>query len=98
VSLSRCEVLRLARLAHLSIDDADLDGVTDGLERILAYHRRLAAVKGAEATAEVCPTPLRKDCGEQPEINRVVSLFPVERDGLLFLPVVDGCDDPSETG
>jgi aspartyl-tRNA(Asn)/glutamyl-tRNA(Gln) amidotransferase subunit C len=66
--IERDEVERIAALARLSMDDAEIDRMQRDLAAILAYVEALAAVDttGVEPTAHVIPlaTPMRSDFPE----------------------------------
>ena len=66
--IARDEVKRIAALARLSMDDAEVDRMRRDLAAILTYVEALAGVDttGVEPTAHVIPlaTPMRAD---QPE-------------------------------
>jgi aspartyl-tRNA(Asn)/glutamyl-tRNA(Gln) amidotransferase subunit C len=63
--IARDEVRRIAALARLSMDGAEIDRMQRDLAAILAYVEALAAVDttGVEPTAHVIPlaTPMRAD-------------------------------------
>jgi aspartyl-tRNA(Asn)/glutamyl-tRNA(Gln) amidotransferase subunit C len=66
--IARDEVKRIAALARLSMDGAEIDRMQRDLAAILAYVEALAAVDttGVEPTAHVIPlaTPMRDDAPE----------------------------------
>jgi aspartyl-tRNA(Asn)/glutamyl-tRNA(Gln) amidotransferase subunit C len=66
--IARDEVKRIAALARLSMDGAEIDRMQRDLAAILAYVEALAAVDttGVEPTAHVIPlaTPMRADAPE----------------------------------
>jgi len=65
MKISRDEVLKIARLARLSLDDGEVESLTRELDEILEYVDRLQKLdtKDVPPTAHVMeyPTPLRKD-------------------------------------
>jgi aspartyl-tRNA(Asn)/glutamyl-tRNA(Gln) amidotransferase subunit C len=66
--IARDEVRRIAALARLSMDDAEIDRMQRDLAAVLAYVEALAGVDtaGVEPMAHVIPlsTPLRDDVPE----------------------------------
>jgi aspartyl-tRNA(Asn)/glutamyl-tRNA(Gln) amidotransferase subunit C len=64
--ITRDEVHRVARLARLSLSDAEADRMTTDLDHILEYAESLQELDtdGIEPTAHAIPleTPMRPDC------------------------------------
>lgn len=65
MTISRDEVLTVARLARLELDEATAQALTEDLDKILDYVQKLNELdtSGVEPTAQVCvaAAPLRKD-------------------------------------
>lgn len=65
MKITRDEVLRIAKLARLSLSDAEVQSMTGQLDQILGYVAALQALdtKGVEPTAHVgeMATPFRED-------------------------------------
>ncbi|HKA13996.1 MAG TPA: Asp-tRNA(Asn)/Glu-tRNA(Gln) amidotransferase subunit GatC [Myxococcota bacterium] len=66
--IARDEVMRIAALARLSLDDAEIDRMQRDLASVLSYVEALAGLDttGVEPTAHVIPlaTPMRADAPE----------------------------------
>ena len=91
--IAREEVGRIAALARLSMDDAEIDGMQRDLESILAFASALAGVdtSGVEPTSLVIPlaTPMRADVPE-PAMDpaRAVANAPESSDSAFVVPKV----------
>jgi len=57
MSVSRDEVLRIARLAELAVDEESLPTLVEHLSRILDYVAQLNAVPGGEGVKPFIPGP-----------------------------------------
>jgi len=57
MSVSRDEVLKIARLAELHVDDAALPALVEQMSRILDYVAQIAAVPATEALKPYIPGP-----------------------------------------
>jgi len=100
MSMSREEVLRIAHLAEMDLDDDALSDFTDQLSRILDYVAQLSALPGGEQTKafiagpdtvkfradEVKPVPLALSLAE---------LAPSFKDGFFVVPRLGQFDDAS---
>jgi len=100
MSVSRDEVLRIAHLAEMDIDEATLPDLADQLSRILDYVAQLNAVPASEQGGarpfiagpdtvrfrpdEVRPVPLALPLAE---------LAPVFKDGFFVVPRLGQFDD-----
>jgi aspartyl-tRNA(Asn)/glutamyl-tRNA(Gln) amidotransferase subunit C len=91
--IAREEVGRIAALARLSMDDAEIDGMQRDLESILSFASALAGVDttGVEPTSHVIPlaTPMRADVPE-PAMDpvRAVANAPESSDSAFVVPKV----------
>jgi aspartyl-tRNA(Asn)/glutamyl-tRNA(Gln) amidotransferase subunit C len=91
--IARDEVERIAALARLSMDDAEIDRMQRDLAAILAFASALADVDttGVEPTAHVIPlaTPMRADAPE-PAMDpaRAVANAPEASDSAFVVPKV----------
>jgi len=57
MSVTRDDVLRIARLAELEVDEEALPGLVEELSRILDYVAQLSAVTASEALRPFVPGP-----------------------------------------
>ena len=91
--IARDEVVRIAALARLSMDDAEIDRMQRDLASVLSYVEALAAVDttGVEPTSHVIPlaTPMRDDTPE-PAMDpaRAVANAPEASDSAFVVPKV----------
>ncbi len=91
--IARDEVVRIAALARLSLDDAEIDRMQRDLASVLAYVETLAAVDtaGVEPTSHVIPlaTPLRSDVPEPAlDPSLAVANAPEARGSAFVVPKV----------
>jgi aspartyl-tRNA(Asn)/glutamyl-tRNA(Gln) amidotransferase subunit C len=99
--IDRSEVKRIARLARLALDEAEVDRMAHELSSILAHFEALRGVdlEGVEplAIAADRADPLRDDepgtC--DPLLDRPESLAPEWRDGFFLLPRLPALDAES---
>lgn len=89
MTISRKQVLAVAHLSRLSLDDAAADALTADLDKILGYVEKLNELdtSGVEPTAQVTVTaaPLRADTS-QPGLSRAAVLQQAPRaDAAGFL-------------
>ena len=93
------EVLRMASLAELSVDPADLPALTAQLDRIVAFVAQLSTLPdGGEVDAsQVGPavTPLREDEIRPSGLVRNPAAFAPEFiDGFFVVPRLEAMDEP----
>jgi len=94
--ITRDEVRRIALLARLRLDDAELDRMALEMGAFLGYAETLGRVEtdGVEPTSHVVPlaTPLREDRAEPPIDPELAVANAPERDGTAFVvpKVIDG--------
>lgn len=96
MGISREEVFRVARLAHIDLTEAEAAALPEQLDRIVEYVRSLEAVatEGAEESLPAPPTPLRADeVAESLPRDEVLRIAPVHREGLLVVPRVIGGEE-----
>jgi len=96
VGISRDEVFRVARLAHIDLTAAEAESLPAQLDRIVEYVRQLEAVPpaGGEAAFETPRTPLRADePGPCLPMNDALGAAPARRGDLLAVPRVIGGED-----
>ncbi len=88
-TLNQDEVARIARLAHVSIDESEIGTVTDKLQAILGFVDQLqsADVSGVEPTSQVTGLVdvLRDDVVIRSEITRdeLLKRAPLQTDGQI---------------
>ena len=93
--LTRTEVERIARLAHLELDDAEADRLTRQLGDILTYFERLREVdtSGVEATTPPVSAGPRMRADQSREArprDEAGAGAPDAADGLFRVPKVIG--------
>lgn len=91
MSVSRDEVLRIAELAELAVDDESLPVLADQLSKILDYVAQLNAVQAGDTQRPFLAGPdlaaLRPDeVRPQPLALPPGALAPEFRDGLFLVP------------
>lgn len=104
MSVTRDEVLRIARLAELHVDEEALPVLTEQLSRILAYVAQLAQVPAGEHAAPFLAgpdaSPLRADeVRPWPLAARPAQFAPAFREGFFTVPRLgqfDGLEAPAE--
>lgn len=94
MSISREELLHLARLARLEIDGTELDALRTDLEAILAYAERLEDVTALPGRDDPAPTALRAD-EVQPGLppGEATRPAPSASGGLFRVPPVLGGEE-----
>ena len=103
MAVTREDVLHIADLARLGIDDARADELTKELSSILEHMEVLAQVDTAQValTAGVGSggTPLRPDERVTPLMEAALESFaPSMRDGFFIVPRLATHEDPTESG
>jgi aspartyl-tRNA(Asn)/glutamyl-tRNA(Gln) amidotransferase subunit C len=103
MAVTRQDVLHIAELARLGVDNARADELTKELSAILAHMEVLSQIDttGVPTAAGVGAegTPLRPDVGERPVMERTLeSLAPAMRDGFFIVPRLATHEDPAESG
>ena len=89
--ISESDIARLARLAQLELDPAELHNVTRDLDAILAYVERLDPEGAASSEDATSSTPLRDDVPALPMSSaRAVSIAPDRQSELFKVPPVLG--------
>lgn len=92
MNIDRDEARRVARLAHLELDEAGLDRMAAEMTKILTYIDQLREVETEGVEERVAGvTPLRAD-EPRPSLHRdaVARNAPAWRDGLFVVPKVIG--------
>ena len=98
MSVSREEVERIAGLAALALDPAELPGLTAQMDRIVGFVARLAEAGSREeprrAPAVPVDSPLREDVVLPPDLARGPAEFAPEFvDGFFVVPRLGAMDE-----
>jgi aspartyl-tRNA(Asn)/glutamyl-tRNA(Gln) amidotransferase subunit C len=96
VGISREDVLRVARLAHIDLTEAETAALPAQLDRIIAYVESLEAVPiDADGAADAAPaTPLRADEARASlPLDEALGGAPARRGDFFGVPRVIGADD-----
>ncbi|MDR9436271.1 MAG: Asp-tRNA(Asn)/Glu-tRNA(Gln) amidotransferase subunit GatC [Thiohalophilus sp.] len=93
MSLDKSDVEKIAHLARLAIDEADIPGYADNLSNILEMVEQMNAVDTTEVTPMAHPLdavqPLREDrVTETDQRERFQAQAPSVEDGLYLVPRV----------
>ena len=101
MSVTREQVLQVARLARLELGETEIVQLTDELNGILAHVSELSAADTAAvegfSTATEWPAPLRDDePGAQPLANAPSSLSPHFVNGFFTVPRLAALDPDAE--
>jgi aspartyl-tRNA(Asn)/glutamyl-tRNA(Gln) amidotransferase subunit C len=103
MTVSRDEVLRIASLARITLDDARVDSLARELSAILGHVEVLSTVD----TAAVQPvegvgaggTPLRKDVSAPSNMTLALeAIAPEMKDGFFIVPRLATHEDAPESG
>ena len=99
MGIERDEVLRVARLAHIDLTEAEAASLPPQLDRIVEYVKTLESVatEGVRETGGAPATPLRAD-RVVPSLDRseLLRIAHAHRDGLLVVPRVIGGAEAGE--
>jgi aspartyl-tRNA(Asn)/glutamyl-tRNA(Gln) amidotransferase subunit C len=111
MAIHREEVLHVARLARLALDDDEVERLTGQLNSILEHMDRLNDVDLRDGmTSEELPPPLApRTMAPDPLHTSVAEMAPSERDGFFIVPrlasheaaesgTVDGHDRSEDSG
>ncbi len=98
MTLSRKDVERIAQLAALHVDEAQLPQLTAQISRILEYVSQLEAADTGSSMAtwlgKAPPQPLRPDAVRPADLVRDLKAFaPAWRDGLFVVPRLTAMED-----
>ena len=103
MAVTRDDVLHIAELARLGVDQPRVDALTAELSAILAHMEVLSQID----TASVAPTagvgaggtPLRPDVSSAPLMEGTLESFaPAMRDGFFIVPRLATHEDSAESG
>jgi aspartyl-tRNA(Asn)/glutamyl-tRNA(Gln) amidotransferase subunit C len=103
MAVTRDDVLHIAELARLGVDEARAEALTRELSAILAHMEILSQVDTASrptaGATEATGTPLRPDVGVPPLMKGTLDSFaPLMRDGFFIVPRLATHEDPAESG
>jgi len=98
MSVSRDEVLRIARLAELDVDEQSLSALVEQMSRILEYVAQLQEVPSGESARPFASGPdavrLRPDeVKPWPLAAGPQDMAPAFRDGFFVVPRLEQFDD-----
>lgn len=103
MAVTRDDVLHIAELARLGVDDARADALTKELSAILAHMEVLSQVDTTAVVASSAigadGTPLRPDVSVPPLMEKTIDSFaPSMRDGFFIVPRLATHEDSAESG
>ncbi|HEY6089594.1 MAG TPA: Asp-tRNA(Asn)/Glu-tRNA(Gln) amidotransferase subunit GatC [Gemmatimonadaceae bacterium] len=103
MAVTREDVLHIAELARLGVDEARAEALTRELSAILAHMEVLSQVDTASvptaASTGATGTPLRPDAGVPALMQGTLESFaPLMRDGFFIVPRLATHEDPAESG
>ena len=98
MSIGRDDVLHVARLAELAVEEADLDRMAGQLNRIVDFVAQLDQLPGDAAAAPFLPGPervaLREDVpGSVPLARPPAEFAPEFADGFFLVPRHEAMED-----
>jgi aspartyl-tRNA(Asn)/glutamyl-tRNA(Gln) amidotransferase subunit C len=98
MKISRADVQHVARLAELAVDEAELDGLTEQLDRIVGYVAQLEALPDEGPAAPFHPGPtgvrLRPDVvAPAPMAHGPARIAPEMREGFFVVPRLGAQED-----
>ena len=98
MSVTREEVLKIAQLAELEVDEATLTALTEQLSRIIGFVAEISAVPASDAARPFYPGPdaarLRTDeIKPWPMAFGPAQLAPAFKDGFFVVPKLGQFDE-----
>lgn len=102
MAVTRDDVIHIAELARLGVDDARADHLTKELSAILAHMEVLSQVDTSAvvstAGTNAQGTPLRPDVSTPPLMENTLGSFaPAMRDGFFIVPRLATHEDSAES-
>ena len=102
MAVTREEVLRIAALARIKLDDARVDALANELSAILQHVEVLSTVDTASVQATegigAGGTPLRADASKPANLSVALETFaPEMKDGFFIVPRLATHDDAAES-
>ncbi|HEU5219273.1 MAG TPA: Asp-tRNA(Asn)/Glu-tRNA(Gln) amidotransferase subunit GatC [Gemmatimonadales bacterium] len=99
MSVSPGDVLQMARLAELAVDEADLRALTEQMDRIVSFVAQLAEAGDIDLTAshQAGPdrAPLRPDVVNPAPLERPpAAIAPEFADGFFLVPRLEVMEEP----
>jgi aspartyl-tRNA(Asn)/glutamyl-tRNA(Gln) amidotransferase subunit C len=100
MAVTRDDVLRIAELARLKLDDARVDALARELSSILGHVEILSGIEiSSDADAGSASTPLRDDSEPcDPLLHPIESFAPEMKHGFFIVPRLATHEDPTGTG
>ena len=97
MSVSREEVLKIAQLAELEVDEETLPALAEQMSRILDYVSQIAAVPGTETVQPYTPGPAALRFREDEVRPVALALSPAQiapafKDGFFLVPRLGAFD------
>jgi len=98
MSISKKEILHVARLAELAVSDADVPTLVEQMNNIVEFVRQLDEVPAGEEAPPFIAGPaeltLREDVpGPVPLSHPIAEFAPEFRDGLFLVPRLGSMED-----
>ena len=103
MAVTRDEVLHIASLARIKLDDARVDALAGELSAILKHIEVLSTVDTSSVKptqgSDVEGTPLRGDTSAPANLSLPLeSIAPEMKDGFILVPRLSTHEDPAESG
>ncbi|NNF06673.1 MAG: Asp-tRNA(Asn)/Glu-tRNA(Gln) amidotransferase subunit GatC [Candidatus Eisenbacteria bacterium] len=87
MSISRDDVLHIAKLAHLALSDEEVDAFAKDLDAILGYVERLKNEPGEGAEPHALPSRFREDEARPwPNLDTIVDAAPESSENMFRVP------------
>lgn len=101
MSVSKEEVLKIARLAELHVDEAALPALAQQMSRILDYVAQIATVAGSETAPPFVPGPAEAPFRADEVRPAALALGPAQiapafRDGFFLVPRLGAFDSGTD--
>ena len=101
MSVSKAEVLKIARLAELHVDETTLPALVEQMSRILDYVAQIATVSGSESAPPFVPGPAAAPLRADEVRPAVLALGPAQmapafRDGFFLVPRLGAFDSGAD--
>jgi len=91
MSLSKADILHLAKLARLELSEAEVDNFTIQLDEVLHYLDKLAELKNLSVSVFTAPTvlcPRADKMADYPGGSDIIKLAPRRAGNLLEVPPI----------
>jgi len=102
MSMAKDEVLRIAQLAELHVDEAALPALVQQMSRILDYVAQIATVSGSETAEPFVPGPLAAPLRPDEVRPAPIAFGPAQmaasfRDGFILVPRLGAFERETDT-